>query len=72
MSLMKNMIAQAVFTTAVDRLTKAAKKNGLDRDEFTAVVDAIRQKHYPAKLDAVTLTDKPASGGSFLDGRKPS
>jgi len=49
MSVMKDMIAQAVFTTAVDRLTKAAKKNGLDRDEFRAVVDAIRQKHYPVR-----------------------
>ena len=52
--MLKDMIAQAVFTTAVDRLTKAAKKNGLARDEFTAVVDAIRQKHYPVK-DEVSL-----------------
>jgi len=49
MPVIKDMIAHAVFTTAVDRLTKAAKKNGLDRDEFTAVVDAIRHKHYDAK-----------------------
>jgi len=56
--MLKDMIAQAVFTTAVDRLTKAAKKNGLDRDEFTAVVDAIRQKHYPVK-DQPSLPLKP-------------
>ena len=59
MSLMKDMIAQAVFTTAVDRLTKAGKKGGLDRDEFSAIIDAIRQKHYPAPPVAVAPAKAP-------------
>lgn len=58
--MLKDMVAQAVFTTAVDRLTKAAKKNGLDRDEFQAVTDAIRKKHYPVSAQmGIKLNPEP-------------
>lgn len=70
MSVFKDMIAQAVFTTAVDRLTKAAKKNGLDREEFTAVVDAIRQKHYPVSAQPSLPLGRTA--GSAPEGATPS
>jgi len=51
--MLKDMIATAIYVNAVDRLTKAAKKNGIDVDEFNAVIEAIRLKHYPAlKLPA--------------------
>lgn len=47
--MLKDMIATAIYVNAVDRLTKAAKKNGIDVDEFNAVIEAIRLKHYPAR-----------------------
>lgn len=43
----KDMIAQGVFTTAVLRLTKAAAKNGVDRDEAVQVFSAIVARVYP-------------------------
>lgn len=52
--MLKDMIATAIYVNAVDRLTKAAKKNGVDVDEFNAVIEAIRLKHYPvSKLTGV-------------------
>ena len=45
--MLKDMIATAIYVNAVDRLTKIAKKNGIDVDEFDAVIGAIRLKHYP-------------------------
>lgn len=42
----KDMIATAIYTNAFDRLTKAAKKNGVDVSEFDAIVAAIRSKHF--------------------------
>jgi len=55
MSSVKDMIAQAVFTTAVDRLTKAAKKNGVDEAEASGVFAAVLQKHYPAKSEPLRV-----------------
>lgn len=43
----KDMIAQAIFTTALDKLCKAAKKNGVDAEEADAVFSALQKKHWP-------------------------
>lgn len=45
--MLKDILAQAVFTSAVDRLTKAAKKNGLDIEDVDQVFSAVRAKHFP-------------------------
>lgn len=45
---MKDILAQAVFTAAVARLTKAAAKNGVDKEEAEAIFAAVVAKSYPA------------------------
>lgn len=51
--MLKDMIAQAVFVNAVNRLTKAAAKNGVDRGEAEAIFAAVIAKQYPAPKAAV-------------------
>lgn len=46
--MIKDILANAAFTAAVARLTKAAAKNGVDKDEAEAIFAAIVAKHYPA------------------------
>lgn len=46
--MLKDILAQATFTAAVARLTKAAAKNGVDKDECEAIFAAILVKNYPA------------------------
>lgn len=45
--MLKDLLAQGVFSTAVLRLTKAAAKNGVDRDDAVQVFAAIVGKVYP-------------------------
>ena len=64
MSIIKDMIAHAIFTTAVDKLARAAKKNGLDADEAAQVFDAVIDKHWPQKLLTITgIGPGPAKSG---------
>lgn len=45
--MLKDMIAQGIFVNAVLRLTKAAAKNGIDRDEAMQVFSAVIARVYP-------------------------
>lgn len=45
--MLKDMIALAVYTTAIDRLTRAARKNGVDADDVAGIFDAVHAKHFP-------------------------
>lgn len=44
--MLKDILLQAAFANAVDRLTKAAKKNGVDQDEARQIFGAVVAKHY--------------------------
>ena len=46
MSVIKDIIAEATFTSALSRMTKAAKKAGVDRDECQAIFSAVLSRHY--------------------------
>lgn len=49
--MLKDILAQAAFTAAVDRLTRAAvKKGGLDGDDVDAVFAAVKAKHFPQRI----------------------
>lgn len=50
MNAIKDILAQSAYTTAVSRLTKAAKKSGVERDEVEAIFAAILKHHYGAAL----------------------
>lgn len=50
--MLKDILLNAAYANAVDRLTKAAKKNGLDQDECAAVFAAVTSKHYPKPAKA--------------------
>lgn len=51
---MKDILVNAAFTAAIDRLTRAAKKNGVDADEAQAIFAAVQTKHYPqSKLPGI-------------------
>lgn len=45
-SLIRDIIAEATFTSAITRLTKAAKKAGIDRDEAESIFASILNHHY--------------------------
>lgn len=47
MAVIRDRIAESIFTTAVDRLTKVAKKNGIDDAEAEAIFAAVLRKHWP-------------------------
>lgn len=45
----KYILAQAAFTWAVDLITRAAKKAGLDGEELERVFAAVLAKHFPQR-----------------------
>jgi hypothetical protein len=51
---MKDILAEAAFTAAVARLTKAAVKNGIDKEECEAIFAAVVSKNYPAPKTPVS------------------
>jgi hypothetical protein len=48
--MLKDILVSAAFVNAVDRLTKAAKKNRVDADEAAEIFAAVQAKHYPGKV----------------------
>lgn len=48
--MMKDLLVNAAFANTVERLTKAAKKNGVDADEAEAIFAAVMRKHYPTPI----------------------